>query len=58
VASGGFLSEGKELLQSGGGSLKPFGEQLMIRGGKVNEGKREERETRDPNRKAHRCHMS
>ena len=38
--------------------MKPFGEQLMIRGGKVNEGKREERETRDPNRKAHRCHMS
>lgn len=42
--------------------MKPFGEQLMIGGGKVSEGKRrkesEERESRDPGRKTQRCPTS
>lgn len=36
-----FKGEDRELFQSGRGSLKPFGEQLLMGGGKVSEGKRE-----------------
>lgn len=57
-----FEEEGRGLFQSGRGSLKPFGEQLMIGGRKVSEGKRrkesEERESRDPGRKTQRCPIS
>lgn len=39
-----FKEEGRGLFQSGRGSLKPFGEQLMIGGRKVSEGKNHRKE--------------
>lgn len=51
-----FKGEDRELLQSGMGSLKPLGEQLLMGGGKVSEGKREkeleESGTTDSDRKS------